>query len=37
MVCGILVPQPDIKPVPHALGVQCLNHWTTGEIPIFLR
>ena len=33
--CGILVPQPGIKPVPPALGVQNLNHWTAREVPIF--
>ena len=26
--CGILVPQLGIEPVPPALGVQSLNHWT---------
>ena len=25
---GILVPQPGIKPVPHALDVWSFNHWT---------
>ena len=29
----ILVPQPGIVPVPPALGVQSLNHWTTREVP----
>ena len=31
--CGILVPQPGIKPAPPALEAQSLNHWTTREIP----
>ena len=26
--CGILVPQPGIKPMPPALEVWSLNHWT---------
>ena len=30
---GILVPQLGIKSVPPALGMQCLNHWTTRKIP----
>ena len=29
--CGILVPQPGIKPVPLTWGVQSLNHWTAGK------
>ena len=32
VACGILVPQPGIKPMPPALGVWGLNHWTTGEV-----
>ena len=32
--CGILVPWPEIKPVPLALEAQSLNHWTTREIPL---
>ena len=34
--CGILVPQPGIQPIPLALGVQSLNHWTARtarEVP----
>ena len=31
--CGILVPQPGIKPVPPAVEVQSSNHWTTKEVP----
>ena len=30
---GILVPQPGIEPVPPAVEVQSLNHWTTREVP----
>ena len=33
--CGILVPQPEIEPVPLALGAQSLNHWMFGEAPRF--
>ena len=29
----VLVPQPGIKPTPHALEAQSLNHWTTWEAP----
>ena len=31
--CGLLVPQPGIKPVPPALGMWILSHWTTSKIP----
>ena len=34
VACGILVPQPGIKPVPPALGVQSLNHWTSREVHL---
>ena len=34
MACGILVPQSGIEPVPAALVVQSLNHWTTREVPL---
>ena len=36
--CGILVPQPGIKPRRSAMRAQSPNHWTTGEFPhnIFL-
>ena len=30
---GILVPQPGIKPLPPAVEVWSVNHWTTGEFP----
>ena len=29
----VLVPWPGIKLGPPALGAQCLNHWTTREVP----
>ena len=32
--CGILVPQPGIKPVPPALEVQSLNQWTAREVSV---
>ena len=31
--CGILVPQPGIEPVPPAVEVWSLNHWTIREVP----
>ena len=31
--CGILVPQPEIEPVPLAVEAWSLNHWTTREVP----
>ena len=31
--CGILISQPGIQPMPPALEVQWLNHWTTREVP----
>lgn len=27
------LPQPGIKLVPLVVEAQCLNHWTTSEIP----
>ena len=33
MACGILVPQPEIKPSPPAVGAQRSNHWSTREFP----
>ena len=30
--CGILVPQPEIEPVPPALEAQSLNHWTARKV-----
>ena len=29
---GILIPQPGIEPVPPALKVWRLNHWTAREV-----
>ena len=34
VACGILVPQPGIKPVPPALEAQSVNHWTTRGVPV---
>ena len=31
--CGILVPQPEMEPVPPALETQSLNHWVAREVP----
>ena len=31
--CEIFVPQPGIEPVPPAVQVWRLNHWTAREIP----
>ena len=33
VVCRILAPQPGIKPMPSAVEVWGLNHWTTRELP----
>ena len=33
IVCGILVPQPGIEPMPPALAAPSVNHWTTREVP----
>ena len=30
-VCGILIPKPGIKPIPPAVEVLHLNHWTPGN------
>ena len=34
--CGMWDPvsQSGIEPMPHALEVQSLNHWTTREVPV---
>ena len=32
VVCRILAPQPGIKPMPSAVEVWGLNHWTTREL-----
>ena len=33
MGCGILVPPPEIEPVPPVLEAERLNHWTGREVP----
>ena len=33
---GILVPQPEMEPVPPAVGARSLNYWTTREVPCCL-
>ena len=33
MACGILVPQPRIKPGPTVMKVESLYRWTTREFP----
>ena len=33
MACGILVPQPGIKPMSPSVEARILNHWTTREVP----
>ena len=33
MACGILVPQPGIKPTHSDVETQSLNHWTSREVP----
>ena len=30
--CGVLAPQPEIKPAPNALERQSPNHWTTRKV-----
>ena len=37
IACGILFPQPGIKPMLHTLEVYSFNHWTAKEIPRFLK
>ena len=32
--CSILVPQPGMEPVPPAVEVWSLNHWTAREVPL---
>ena len=36
MACGILVPQPGIKPAPPALEAWHLNQWTAREVLSFV-
>ena len=33
MACGILVPQPGIKPASPAVEAWSLKNWTTREVP----
>ena len=33
MACRILVPQPGIQPVPPAVEVQSVKHWTPKKVP----
>ena len=33
VACGILVPRPGVEPVPAAVEVRSLNHWTAREVP----
>ena len=33
VACGILVPQPGIKPKSPCIARQILNHWTTRKVP----
>ena len=37
VACEILVPLPGIEPVLPAVEVQCLNQWTTRDVPIFFK
>ena len=32
VACGVLVPEPGVKPLPSVLEAQNLNHWTTWEV-----
>ena len=36
MVCGILALHPGIEPMPLAVEVQTLNHWTAREVLAIL-
>ena len=31
--CGIIIPWPGIEPMPPAMAMQSLNHWTAREVP----
>ena len=35
--CGILVLWPGIEPMPPAMEVWSLNHWTAREVPLLLQ
>ena len=34
VACGILVPRPGMEPIPPAVEVRSLNHWTAREVPV---
>ena len=34
--CGILIPQPGIKPRPAAMEAESPNHWTARESPLIV-
>ena len=36
-MCGILVPQPGVEPLPTAVGAPSLNHWTARESLILKK
>ena len=36
MACGILVPQPEIEPMPPAAEAHSLNRWTTRDVPVLI-
>lgn len=36
MICGILILQSGIEPLPPAEGAQNLNYWTASEVPLSL-
>lgn len=36
VACRILVPQPDIEPVPLALGAQSLKRWMAREVTMVI-
>ena len=33
MVCGIIVPQPGMKPQPSVVKAPCPNHWAARKFP----
>ena len=33
MACKILVPRPEIEPMPPAVEARSLNRWTAREVP----
>ena len=32
VACGIFIPLPGIEPIPPAMEVRSLNHWTIREV-----